>query len=181
MYYFTLPISCVLESSFFTFSPTFVIFCFVFVFGNSHPHGCEVYLIVLLIFICLMTNTIEYLFMCSLTICVSSLETCQFKSFDHFWIGLFVFFLLDQTVFFFFFFLFSHCTARGQVILRCIHCSYNFSPTLSSVAIWVSRHSSQTVLSQNTRFVKNGKVIPWIWSGIYVRSRETKMFISVIR
>jgi len=44
---------------------------------------------------------------------------------------------------FFFFFNFPTVQQGGQVILTCIHYKYILSPTLCSVATWVSRHSSQ--------------------------------------
>ena len=54
----------------------------------------KLYLFEVLIYISLMTNDVEYLFLCFLAICISSLEKCLVSSFAYFTLGYLSFYYL---------------------------------------------------------------------------------------
>jgi hypothetical protein len=81
LHHFVFPPTMYEGSNFSTFLPKLFS---AFLLSSNHPSGSEESLPVFLVYISPVTNSVELLFVCLLTICIFSLENYLFRLFVHF-------------------------------------------------------------------------------------------------
>ena len=94
LYHFTSPPEMSEGINFFTSSAKLIIIRLYYYCHLNESVNAKCCLVVL-IYISLMSNGVEHLFMCLLVICISALEKCLLKSFHLFLIELFILLVLS--------------------------------------------------------------------------------------
>ena len=124
-------------------------------FDFSYPSGCEVVSNCILLYIFMITNDVEHLFIHTMAICMSYLNKCLLKSFAHFSIQLFVFVVVELKDFSIYY--------RYKFLIKYVTCEHCFLSVgciftllmicLAAKKILILKYNFSIVLSCHCAFV----------------------------